>query len=172
MQSESIKDFCKTHGVEVHKGNSRNKIEAINRDIDKTDYEWDVVVVVSDDFEPTRKGWDTAIDKELPHTDAALWWNDGRHRRICTLPMIGRKAYKATLNGVIYDPDFATVYCDNWQTDLLQKAGKLKFVDDVLFVHKWERDRDELGKRNDNMQAWARDEKIYRARGGVVIWDG
>ena len=40
---------------------SKNKIHAMNRDMDKIDYKWDIMVMVSDDFDFYRFGFDNII---------------------------------------------------------------------------------------------------------------
>src|SRR6478609_9777381 len=91
-QAEAMHPSCVCHS-----GISTSKIHAINRDMDKAG-DWDVVIVVSDDFFCRRKGWDDVIreqmTKHFPDTDGSLWIFDGAQRLINTLPCLGRKFYE------------------------------------------------------------------------------
>lgn len=105
--------------VEWHLGYSKNKIHAVNRDMDKSG-EWDIVIVVSDDQVPQMKGWDQEISQMMsvhfPDTNGTLWFSDGYQPRINTQCIIGRKLYEKY--GYIYHPSYKSLWCDNEFTEV------------------------------------------------------
>ena len=79
-------------------GESKSKIDAVNRDIDVED-DWDIILLASDDMVPKVKGYDTIIINKMnelyPDTDGVLWFNDGNQgKRLNTLCILGKKYYK------------------------------------------------------------------------------
>jgi hypothetical protein len=171
MNNDEIKAFCNERGLEHYFTDSGiNKVAAINRDIEKTSFAWDVIIQLSDDTE-CSPGWDEWIDRDLANLDGALWYFDGRQRRINTLSIIGRRCFYEVLNGVIYDPRFESVYCDNYQTDLLQKRGRLKYIHSPqVFRHAWkEENNDELMRHTENEAIYLKDKTTYLSLGGYPM---
>jgi hypothetical protein len=132
---------------------SRSKIDAINRDVAHPD--WDILVVGSDDSIPKTEGWDNKIRhefiKNFPDFDGLLWPKDGFNNRIVCFPIIGRKYYERF--GYIYHPSYQSLYCDDEQTLVAKRLGKLKQSDSVVFDHlhyrNKKRKRDALDARNE-----------------------
>lgn len=111
----------------VYYGGSKSKIEACNADMDRIDYPWDIVVLVSDDMIPTVKGYDDAIRNTMlarhPDTNGILWFNDGfQEDRLNTLCIFGRKIYEEF--GYIYHPSYKSLFCDTELTDLCKTTLK------------------------------------------------
>jgi len=77
-------------------GESKNKVDAINRDMNRAP-PFDIVLLASDDMIPIMQGYDTIIRtkmKELyPDTDGILWFNDGYQKRTNTLIVMGKKYF-------------------------------------------------------------------------------
>lgn len=99
---------------------NKTKIEACNANMDEIDYDWDVVVLVSDDMVPTIGGWDETIRMYMkcyfPDTNGILWVNDGYQKdKLNTLCIYGRKFYES--QGYIYHPDYKSLFCDTELTD-------------------------------------------------------
>jgi hypothetical protein len=151
---------CSDRGIRPVIGRSRNKIEAINRDLE-TAGDWDVVVVIADDMVPLVQGWDEMIRLDLPTPDAALWYPDGRQQRLCTLPILGR-AVVQRMRGRIYHPAFESVYADNFQQHALQAWGRLKMVKRHVAEHRWKAENDDaLMQRNEDPTLYAQDKATF-----------
>jgi hypothetical protein len=105
-------------------GDSKSKVAAINRDLDRGP--WDVLVCASDDLSPMAKGFDQAIRTDFANDaddfDAVMWYPDKNHR-ICCHPVIGRKYYER--DGYVFHPSYRAFYCDDELTMVAQKRGKL-----------------------------------------------
>ncbi len=117
-------------------GKSKNKIDAINRDLeDRTD--WDILVNVSDDQIFTVKGIDQIIKfHATTDLDFYLHFRDTNHNPIdalCTLSIIGRKYFER--DNYIYHPSYFSVWCDNESMEVAKQRGKYKFIPDVIFEH-------------------------------------
>lgn len=112
---------------------NRSKIQACNANMNEIDWEWDIVVLVSDDMIPHVQGYDDVIRTHMlarfPDTDGILWFNDGyRGEELNTLNIFGRKMYQRL--GFMYHPDYKSFFCDNEISDLCR--GELK--DKCLYV--------------------------------------
>lgn len=108
-----------------------SKIQAVNADMHKIDYDWQVVVLVSDDMIPQIKGYDDVIRNTMlarfPDTDGILWCNDGFQKNtLNTLSILGRRMYDSF--GYIYHPAYKSLFCDTEFTDLCNGSLKDKCV--------------------------------------------
>jgi len=116
---------------QIYYGDSKTKIEACNADMEKIEYLWDIVVLVSDDMVPLLKGYDDVIRSYMmasfPDTDGILWFNDGHQEdKLNTLSVMGRAMYQSF--GYIYHPSYKSFYCDTEFTDLCRGRLKSKCV--------------------------------------------
>lgn len=137
-------------------GTSKNKIEAVNRDMDRAGDWWDVLVVVSDDMLPVVDGWDDIIERHMPTLDMGLWFIDGRQNELCTLSIFGRPIYDWMK--CVYHPIFESVYADNYYHLVMEHAGKLKRIGSRVFEHRWRKENDDaLMKRNEDRAIHQRD---------------
>ncbi len=106
--------------IQFELGYSRNKVHAVNRDIELYKNEWDILVVVSDDQVPQFAGWDEKIsitmEERFPDTNGTLWFSDGYQPRISTQSIIGKKRYEEF--GYIYHPSYKSLWCDNEFTEV------------------------------------------------------
>lgn len=132
---EHLKEY---NNVFIHSGVSLNKINAVNRDIDKALSDWDILVLASDDMICQVKGWDDILVSEMqehfPDTDGILWHNDGYvQERLNTMCILGKKYYDRF--GYIYHPDYASLWADNEFMEVGNKLGKQKYFPQVLFKH-------------------------------------
>jgi len=114
---------------QIYYGDSKTKIEACNADMEKIEYPWDIVVLVSDDMIPIHKGYDDVIRSHMmasfPDTDGILWFNDGHQEdKLNTLSVMGRVMYRSF--GYIYHPSYKSFYCDTEFTDLCRGTLKSK----------------------------------------------
>ena len=115
----------------MYYGDSKTKIEACNADMEKIEYSWDIVVLVSDDMVPVVKGYDDVIRSHMmasfPDTNGILWFNDGHQGdKLNTLSVMGRTMYQSF--GYIYHPSYKSFYCDTEFTDLCRGSLKSKCV--------------------------------------------
>jgi len=121
IQDELRSLFRRVGWGQVYYSNNRSKIQACNADMEKVDYPWDIVVLVSDDMIPVVKGYDDIIRNHMfsrfPDTMGILWFNDGcQGDKFNTLCVYGRKFYE--WQGYIYHPDYKSLFCDTELTDL------------------------------------------------------
>lgn len=116
-------------------GTSNNKIHAVNRDIEDSD--WDIILLASDDMIPKEKGYDEHIRFNMsinyPDTDGILWYNDGNRKDLNTLCILGKKYYKRF--NYIYHPDYKSLWADNEFMTVGNILKKQTFIDKVIIHH-------------------------------------
>lgn len=136
-------------------GMNKNKIEAINADIEGRDF--DIILLASDDMIPQQEGYDTIIrqnfKKFYPDTDGVLWFNDGyQGTNLNTLCILGKKYYDRF--GYIYHPSYVSLWCDNEFSEVSKILNKVKYINHVIIKHEhpvWlGQEWDELQKKNDS----------------------
>lgn len=150
-------------------GESKNKIEACNANIDMWK-DWDVVVLISDDMHVQIHGWDARIardmEKNYPDTNGCLWYHDGSSQRsISTLSIIGRKYYDRF--GYIYHPSYKSFFCDNEYTEVAIQNHAMKFINGTIIKHQhpaWGQGIAMDALYNHNDKYWKEDEANYKAR--------
>lgn len=118
--------------VKICYGNSKNKIDAINRDVDKVK-DWDILVNMSDDMVFTCKGFDDIIRYNFDNLGQCLHFPDGNTRELITMSILGRQFYNRF--GYIYNPAYESLFCDNEQTDVAKMIRAYKFVDANIIEH-------------------------------------
>ncbi len=118
----------------LHSGVSKNKIDAINRDMDKSG-DWDILVNMSDDMRFIQKGFDKVIvDSFAGDTDLCLHLPDGnQNEKLITLAILGRKYYERF--NYIYHPSYISLWCDMEMTDVAKNLGKYKYVPQLVYRH-------------------------------------
>ena len=137
MKDDYIKEVILNYdNVELLSGNHKSKIEAVNADLDKFDF--DIVLLASDDMIPMVKGYDTIIKNKMmehyPDTDGVLWFNDGyQGNKLNTLSIMGKKYYDRF--NYIYSPDYLSVWCDNEFMDVANILNKQTYFDEVIIKH-------------------------------------
>jgi len=177
MTETSIQHHIKniTHQVawsEIYYGNSTNKIEAVNADISDVPWNWDIVVIVSDDMVPQVKGYDDILRSHMmakfADTDGILWVNDGTQGdKLNTISIMGRKMYDSF--GYLYNPAYKSLFCDTEFTDLCKGplASKCTYIPYMLIRH--EHPGTGFPQRNDalymrNNSYWYQDLMTYISR--------
>jgi hypothetical protein len=95
--------------------------------MNEIDWEWDIVVLVSDDMIPQIKGYDDIIRNHMlarfPDTNGILWFSDGcQAEKLNTLCIYGRQFY--TSQGFIYNPEYKSLFCDTELTDQCKNEYK------------------------------------------------
>src|SRR5690606_20121967 len=81
MNSWRMIRWMEARGAEVHVGNSKSKVQAINADIPKD--QWDILVLASDDHVPVHNGWDERIVQDMDTLEGPrlLWYRDVRQQQ-------------------------------------------------------------------------------------------
>lgn len=114
------------------KGVNKNKIYAINRDLDKIT-DWDILVNMSDDMLFIEKGFDAFIRGGFDNLDQCLHFPDGNRNDLITMSILGRQYFERF--GYIYHPDYISLYCDNEQMDVAKLLGCYKYINKNIFHH-------------------------------------
>ena len=127
VQEELRRTIGRAGWSQVFYSNNHSKIEACNADMDRIDYPWDIVVLVSDDMVPQIKGYDDIIRNHMlakfPDTNGILWFNDGyQGDKLNTLCVYGRQFYQR--QGYMYHPSYKSLFCDTELTDLCRTDYK------------------------------------------------
>lgn len=173
-------------------GNTASKIDAYNRDIVHitNQFDWDIIMVGSDDMWPNEKGFDQNIIDDMqqyfPDTDGALWydtedslrelkhrygrdftWGSPKWQRkwISMLPIMGRKYYERF--GYIYHPAYKSFFCDEEYTKVALKLQRIKAIPRTHIRHQhpdWGGgvQADDLYHRNN--KNWKHDQTLYQQR--------
>jgi len=113
----------------IVRGESLNKVDAINRDIEVVP-DWEILVNMSDDMVFTVKGFDDIIRDNFAH---CLHFPDGNRNDLITMAIISREFY--TRFGYIYNPEYKSLYCDNEQTEVAKILGSYKYIYKQIFEH-------------------------------------
>jgi hypothetical protein len=169
----SIKNIAASAAwCEIYYGGSKTKIEAVNADINSVPWDWQIVVLVSDDMVPQVKGYDDVIRNHMiakaPDTDGVIWINDGTQSdKLNTISILGRKVYDSF--GYIYHPDYNSLYCDTEFSDLCRTtlASKCTYISHVLIRH--EHPHTGFPEKSDALYArnqvyWSTDMNTYISR--------
>lgn len=152
-------------------GDNKSKIEACNADMDKVEWAWDIVVLVSDDMIPVVPGYDAVIRNSMtasfPDRDGILWFHDGyQGSNLNTLSIYGRPMYERL--GHMYAPAYKSFFCDTELTDACR--GELKdktlYIDYPIIKHDHPGN---TGQGNDalyvrNQARWSEDMYTYISR--------
>lgn len=143
MNTEAARKVLSMWGnVSFVYGESKNKIDACNRDLNGFEFtdgwQWDVVLLASDDMIPQVNGYDDIILNDMtilyPDTDGVLQYNDGyTGDKIVALPVLGRKYYEQYK--YIYHPDYISLWCDEEMAHVLKANGKGTYLSTVIIKH-------------------------------------
>lgn len=114
-------------------GDSKSKIDAINRDVNDFNYSWDILVNFSDDMVFVERGFDNIIRASFDNLDQCLHFPDGNRSDLITMSVMGRDYYNRFK--YIYHPDYLSVYCDDEQTEVAKILGCYKYVHKSILHH-------------------------------------
>ena len=130
VHEEIHRVLSKTAWHRIFMSPNKSKIQACNANMNEIEWEWDIVVLVSDDMIPQVQGWDDVIRIHMtPDRNRILWFNDGHQAdKLNTLTIFGREMY--THFGYLYHPEYKSLFCDTELTDLCK--GELK--DRCLYI--------------------------------------
>ena len=122
--------------VIICRGLSKNKIDAINRDIFRIN-DWQILINTSDDMKFEIKGFDTIIRQDFNKDfDKVIHYSDGKqHSNIMTMSIMGIDYYKRF--NYIYHPDYQSLWSDVEATEVAWLLGKYQYQGDnkILFRH-------------------------------------
>ena len=140
VQEELHKTLAPTAWHGIFFSPNTNKIEACNANMSEIGWEWDIVVLVSDDMIPQIQGYDDAIRNHMiarfPDTNGILWFNDGTQSdKLNTLCIYGRAMYNHL--GFIYRPEYKSLFCDTELTDLCKTtlADRCTYIPYCIIRH-------------------------------------
>lgn len=163
MCNDEMRDKINSYpNTKVYYGTSKNKVDAINKNVNLCP-DFDIVLTHSDDFVITKAGFDLQVLDGYENFSGLLHFPDQiAKERLITYPIMDRAYYN--LDGYIYHPDFANVYCDNFQHYVAQKRGLYKFVNKEYLRHEhaiWGYGvMDELLKKTEEPEGYKRDNVI------------
>jgi len=130
----------KTAWSDICYGDNTSKIEAVNADIAAIPWDWQILVVVSDDMVPQIKGYDDVLRTHMlanfADTNGILWVNDGTQgNNLNTISIMGRAMYNTF--GYVYHPAYKSLFCDTEFTNLCKGslASKCTYIPYVLIKH-------------------------------------
>lgn len=120
VQEELHRVLAPTAWHRIFVGPNETKIQACNANLSDIEWQWDIVVLVSDDMIPQLQGYDDVIRTHMgarfPDTNGILWFNDGYQTdKLNTLCVFGRSFYDS--RGFLYHPDYKSLFCDTELTD-------------------------------------------------------
>ena len=135
---ESMKDFQHdSEAVIIKRGLSKNKIDAINRDMNiiENEYDWDILVNFSDDMEITSSEFPNLLRSVFDtNLDFFLHLPDGHQNdRIPTMSIMGKDYYQRF--NFIYHPSYQSVWCDNEAMEVAKMLDKWIYLPIHLFTH-------------------------------------
>ena len=121
-------------------GASKNKIDAINRDVNnfKQRFDFDILINFSDDMRFLVHSFDNNIRQKFlyhfPDLDGNLYFNDGfTSDALSTMSIIGRKYYERY--NYIYHPSYYSLWCDNEYTMVAKRQNRILYFDEKIYVH-------------------------------------
>jgi hypothetical protein len=128
------------HNIIKCVGTSKNKIDAINRDVNEYEGHWDILVNFSDDMVFTREGWDDVMREEIDST----WFYYGKGfvfnftdpnngGALMTMSVMDYEYY--IRDRYIYHPSYESVWCDNEAQDVAKKNNRFVDIHEVIFDH-------------------------------------
>lgn len=146
----------------------KNKIDACNSGIEHLLWQWDVVILISDDMVPTVDGFDDIIATDMathfPDFSGCLhYWDHYRPKEdpVVTWTVAGRGFYDRY--GCLYHPDYKSVWCDNELTDVAESWGKLVHCDAEIVKHYWMKHGTDASYQKGN-DDFAADKETYERR--------
>jgi len=160
---QKIKQYPNVH---LFFGNHKNKIEAYNADIEKFDF--DILVLASDDMIPIQNKYDktifTEMEKAFPNFDGVLWFDTGDSQITDTLSILGKNYYDRFQYA--YNSSYHGYYCDDEFTQIAFKLGRLKRIRRKLIEHKISHPSN-MHKENTYLKSLChgtRDKALYKIR--------
>jgi hypothetical protein len=172
VQEEIHNVLSKAAWKRIYFSPNKSKIQACNANMKEIEWDWQIVILVSDDMIPQLRGWDDVIRTHLlakfPTTDGILWFNDGfQGNALNTLCVLGRAMYDSF--GYIYNPEYKSLFCDTEITDLCKGALSAKCLYVSYCIIRHEHPGTGYAQNNDalymqNQRFWNEDMYTYARR--------
>lgn len=149
MNNESIRKYLKDLNInfELFYGFSKNKIEAINANMENHDF--DILVLIADDMIPILKDYDEIIKNLLINSeyglDSMVHFYTSRWADILDVWCIMGKKYYDRFN-YIYHPEYKSICADNEYTEVATILNRRIFSTIQPFHH--ENRDDSLSQKN------------------------
>lgn len=134
---------------------------------------WDVVILVSDDFECPGE-WDEILGRSVNmrygegfrEEKYAVQVSDGAVKHILTIPIISRAAYMET--GYVYHPSYISMYADNDLREVFDRHFAVIDCTDTVFRHMhWANGigtKDSTYMHQERPQAWNVGREVFEKR--------
>lgn len=139
MNQEWVKEKLTTYPITmiIHRGVSKNKIDAVNRDMNHL-HDCSVIICMSDDMRFIEKGFDDTIRNDFathfPDGDGCLHYPDQHQGERCMTLNITDSRYFNRF-GYIYHNDYSSVECDLENQEVAIMLGRYKYVEKRIFNH-------------------------------------
>lgn len=138
MNTQSIRDRLYSYGDKVFPtwGTSKNKIDAINREINQSYIpHWDIVLNHSDDMWIVEKGFDQHVINAYSDGFSGLLHVPDQiaKDRLCTYSIMDREYFEKF--GYIYHPSFISVYADDYAQFVAKSLECYKFINIKAIRH-------------------------------------
>jgi hypothetical protein len=140
MKEPSISEFIKELNIsyEIFYGDSKNKIEAINANLDNQDF--DILILIADDMIPIINNYDEIIvdlfQKSENYLDSTIHFYTARWAHELDIWNIMGKTYYNRFN-YIYHPSYQSIFSDNEYTEVSKILNKRITSEISPFVHDW-----------------------------------
>lgn len=167
---EIIERISNYQNVSVEWGLSKSKIHAVNRSMPKN-YNWDILMVGSDDIYFNFYGFDSAVRAEMgtyfPDGDGYLHFMEKDTMEFLNVMTVCDRKYYNRFN-YIYHPSYFSLWCDNEQTMVAKMLKKYIYIPYEIMVHRNPAYMYEDCPRDDmfdeQQSHWGVDEKNYHER--------
>lgn len=165
----AIKEFPLSH-IKVVYGNSKNKVDAINRDLNSYKGRWDILVNMSDDMIFTEHGFDEEIRSAFgTDLDQFIHFNDGiQFANLCSMTIEGLPYYRRF--NYIYNPAYVSLWCDVEAQEVAQALKKYTYMGDDVCILKHLHpsaglaEVDDQYKMTEDKAIWESDKNLYLIR--------
>lgn len=127
MNNEEIGNRIRAYGnISIQWGLSENKVHAINRDM--PEYDWDILILMSDDMRVTFYGFDEAVRNCF--SDGLDWHihlpDQDEKEKLPVLYIAGKDFFNRF--GWIYNPVYLSLFPDTELMHVAKHLGRYKFV--------------------------------------------
>jgi hypothetical protein len=168
-----IKDHLDSGKIIMSFGESKSKIDAINRDMELVN-DWHILMNFSDDMEFITDGFDEIVRSHFathfPDYNGNMYYNDGYvGDKLSTMSIIGKTYFDTILNKRIYNDEYMSLFCDNEYTEVAKKLNKIQYYNMILYKHNHPSNNrsmlDEQYKRTESY--WEQDKLVYEKRSKI-----
>lgn len=121
---------CKYPNSTIYYGESKSKVDAINRDVEFAEPDWDIIVNMADDMRWIFYGFDDIIRQQFADgdLDKLIHIPDQDAKNLLATMYIAGRTYYERLN-YIYNPIYSSLFCDNEAQAIAKYLGKYYYVD-------------------------------------------